>query len=239
MEAPRPRARTRRAAASFMLVVACLVGMAGCDPRTLLFFLQPYDPVIEPTGPSLKGKKVVVITHATSSALGEFQTLERDITREIVSILREKVKKLEIVEADKVNKWAEDHPNWTDQAEVAKAFEADMVIFLEIEAFQLQHPNDLNVFQGLSKTHVLVTAMEHPKNSRGKPITDQPKEANTVFDEYRDTEFPIRGPIPIDSGVSRGAFKSRFLKVVANEISWFFVEHAPGDDIQDVRFNSR
>jgi hypothetical protein len=239
--APGPASRLprRRAAGLLALGLAGLVTLAGCDPRTLLYFLQPYDPSVPAPGPKLEGKKVVVVTHAVGSAMGEVQSLPRDVTREVVSILREKVKKIDVVDSDKVWTWVDGHPNWTDPEELAKAFEADNVIFFEIEAFQLQNPNDIGVYQGTSKTHVKVVELAHPKNSRGKPMTDKPKEANTIFDDYHDTEFPVRGPIPVDSGVSRSAFKVKFIKVVSAELSWLFVDHSPEDDIQDVKFNNR
>jgi hypothetical protein len=238
MTTPRKTARTRRAAALLLFGAIGLTSLAGCDPRTLFYFLQPFDPTIAAPGPSLKGKRVVVVTHAVSSALGEYQALDRELNREVSNLLREKTKKIDLVPAEKVWTWVEGHPTWTDPGEIARAFEADIVIFLEIEAFQLQSPSDLNVFQGTAKTHVVVTEMDHPKNSKGKRLTDQPKEPHGIYDDYVDTVFPIRGPIPYDSGVSRGKFKSAFLKVVANEISWHFVEHAPDDTIQDVKFNN-
>jgi hypothetical protein len=224
-----------------MIAVAAvgLLSLAGCDPRTLLFFLQPNGPTVAAPGPALQGKKVVIVAHAVGSAMTEFQALDRDVSREVISILREKVKKIDIVDPEKVSTWVEAHPSWTDPAELAKAFQADIVVFLEIETFQVQHPNDLNVYQGTAKTHIRVTEMVHPKNSRGKPITDQPKEAKELYDNYCDTEFPLRGPIPMDSGVSRGAFKNKFLKIVATEICWHFIDHAPDDAIQDVKFNNR
>jgi hypothetical protein len=239
MRTPRPHARTRQAAATLMIALAGLVSIAGCDPRTLFYFLQPNEPTIAAPGPALTGKKVILVTHAVSSAMGEYQSIDRDVTKEVTSILREKVKKIDIVPPEKVWTWVEGHPNWTDPAELAKAFEADIVIFLEIEAFSVQNAGDLNVLQGTAKTHIQVTEMAHPKNSKGKPITDQPKEAKTIYNEYADSEFPVRGPIPSDSGVSRAAFKNKFLKIVSAEISWHFVGHAPDDTIQDVKFNNR
>lgn len=238
MTTPRMTARTRHAAALVVFMAVGLTSLAGCDPRTLVYFLQPWDPTIPAPGPSLKGKKVVVVGHAVSSAQGEFQALDREVVREVVGIIREKVRKVEIVPPEKVWTWVEGHPSWTDPAELARAFEADVVVFLEIEAFQLQSPSDLNVFQGQAKTHIVVTELDYPKNSKGKLQTDQPKEARSAYDAYQDTEFPRRGPIPYDSGVSRGAFKTKFMKVLANEVSWHFVEHAAGDDIQDVKFNN-
>jgi hypothetical protein len=239
MRTPRPNAWTRRAAASTLIAMAGLVSLPGCDPRTLMYFLQPYEPTIPAPGPSLKGKKVVIVAHAVSNAMSEFQAIDRELTREVGAILGEKVKKIEVVEAEKVWSWVEAHPKWTDPTELAKAFEADVVIVLEVEAFQIQNAGDLNVLQGTAKTHIMATEMVYPKNSRGKPVTDKPKEPKSIYDEYADTEFPTRGPIPSDSGVSRGAFKNKFLKVAAAEISWHFVEHSPEDQIQDVKFNNR
>ncbi len=239
MTTPRLNARMRRAGAGLMIAFAGLMSLPGCDPRTLMYFLQPFEPTIAAPGPSLKGKKVVVVAHAVSGAQGEFQAIDREVVAEFVSIIRSKVKKIEIVNPDKVWNWVEAHPNWTDQAEVAKAFEADVVIFIEIEGFQVQNPNDLNVMQGTAKCHVQATEIAHPTNSKGKPINDQPKEPKKIWDETVDTEFPIRGPIPADSGVSRAAFKNKFLKVVANELTWQFVEHSSGDSIQEVKFNNK
>ena len=237
---PRPHARTRRAAAALTITVAGLLALAGCDPRALVYFLQPNDPTLPPPegSPSLKGKRVLVLTHSVAGT-ADFIAIDRDLAREFTNILRKKVKRIDLVNADKVWTWVEGHPNWTDPAEAAKAFEADITIFLELEQFQIQSPGDLNVLHGTAKTHIQAVALSHPKNSRGKPITDQPKEAHPVYDQYQDTEFPIRGPIPIDSGVSRGAFKNKFLQVVAAECSWHFVEHAQDDMIQDVKFNNR
>ncbi len=68
-------------------------------------------------------------------------------------------------------------------------------------------------------------------------MTDKPKEASVVYDDDRETAFPVRGPIPASAEVSRTAFRNKFLKLVATEVSWHFVEHAPGDNIQDVKFS--
>jgi hypothetical protein len=217
MTAPRPlsSAWTRRATASLLLSLVGIVSLAGCDPRTLIYFLQPWEPTVDAPGPSLKGKRVVVVTSAVSSARGEYMAIDRELTREVCAILTREGKKVDVVAPEKVWNWVEGHPQWTDPSELAKAFDADIVIFLELEAFQLQSPADINVYQGLAKTHIMVTEVAHPKNTRGKPMTDQPKEARSIYDAYKDTEFPIRGPIPMDTGVSRPAFKNKFLKVVA------------------------
>jgi hypothetical protein len=224
-----------RFAAVILVASASLVATTGCDPRSLAYFLQPFDPMIEPKGPSLLEKKVVVLCSVTSGAIGEFPSLERDIPRELTSTLKKKIKKITVVEPDKVATWVEAHPHWTDPADAARDFNADMAIFLEVEQFQIQAPGDLNMVHGDAKIHIQVFEMQYPKNSKDKPIKDQPKEAHNVYDEYVESNFPNRGPLPIDTGNSRSAFKNTFLRVVTKELSWHFVEHAADDSIQDSR----
>lgn len=240
MTTPRPHARTRRAAASLVIAAAGLFALAGCDPRTLLYFLQPFEPTLPPPcHAKLKGKKVVILAHALSGTQTDFQALDREIAREVGRLVREKVKKVEIIDLDKVWAWMEGHPNWTDPSEAARAFEADIVIFLEIESFQVANPSSPGLLEGNAKTHVQAFELTHPKNSKGKELIDQPKESHSVYDNYVDTVFPIRGPLPEGTGSSRAAFRTKFLQVVATEISWQFVEHSPEDNIQDASVSTR
>jgi hypothetical protein len=219
-----------------VLAGGTLIAISGCDPRTLAYFLQPWEPTVPaPCQTSFQGKKVVILCHATSGAMEDYSSLERDLTRELTAILRKKVKRITVVDADKVATWVAAHPKWNDPGEVGKDFDADIVVFLEVEQFRLQSPGDLNMLHGESKAHVQVFEMQYPKNSKDKPIKDQPKEAVSVWNEYVETAFPNRGPIPIDTGASRSKFRITFTKIVAKEISWQFIEHAEDDSIQDSR----
>ncbi|WP_435005301.1 hypothetical protein P12x_003196 [Tundrisphaera lichenicola] len=234
---PRPHAWTRRAGLAIALAAASLLSLPGCNPMTIFYFLQPFDSSIPAPGPSLKGKKVVVLVHVDPGSGTEFDDLARDLNREFTSALRKNVKKIQIVEADKVAGWVEAHPSWTDPSEAAKAFEADVAILLDVSKFITQDPRNLDLMEGNSEVHIQVWEIAHPKNSRGHEIKTQPKEASMVYEEQADTTFPIRGPVPRDTGVSPSSFRIKFLKLVGTELSWHFVDHAPGDDIQDVKFN--
>jgi hypothetical protein len=234
---PRPHARTRRAALALALAGASLFSLPGCDPRTLLFFLQPFDPSIPAPGPSLKGKKVVVLTHINPGAGVDYGDLGRELTREFTTALRKHAKRIQIVDPEKVAGWVEAHPSWTDPSEAAKAFEADMAIMLDVSKFQTQDPRSPDLMEGTSNVHIQVWEIAHPKNSRGHENKAQPKEASKVYEEQADTTFPVRGPVSRDTGVTPSSFRIKFVKLVGTELSWHFVEHAPGDDIQDVKFN--
>jgi hypothetical protein len=221
-----------------LLVTAALglLSLLGCDPRQALFFLQPFEPTVPPPCTALRGKRVVVITKVSPAAMNDYSSLDREINREVVKILAQKCRRIELVDTEKVWTWDKDHPTWTDPAELATAFDADAVVFLEVNAFQIQSPSSPGMFEGHSSTHIRVVERAYPKDDRGRDRTDKPKETSVIYDADRDSVFPTRGPMPISAEVSASAFKARFLGLVANEISWNFVDHAPGDDIQDVHF---
>ncbi len=234
-----PRTLVKMQFAAVILVAgASLIATSGCDPRSLAYFLQPFESTIPAKAAEavhLEEKKVVILCNVTSGALAEYPSLERDLPRELASVFRKKVKKITVVDPDKVATWVEAHPHWTDPADAARDFDADIAIFLEVEQFQCQTPGDLNMVHGDAKVHVQVFEMQYPKNSKDRPIKDQPKEAHSIYDDYAESSFPNRGPLPIDSGTSRAAFKHTFMKIVVKEVSWHFVEHREEDSIQDSR----
>lgn len=234
------RRRLLRAAALLLVAAPGFAALAGCDPRMALYFLQPFEPTIPADGPSLKDKRVVVITKAVPTALNDFATLDRELTREFVSLIKEKHgKKVDIVDADKVFAWDQAHPSWTDVTELAEAFDADIAIFMEVARFQIHDPSSPAMYQGQSSVHIHVVGRAHPTDDRGKPLTDLPKESKVIYTNDKDTVFPIHSPMPISAEVSNSAFKNKFLKLVATELSWHFVDHAPGDNIQDTNFRGR
>lgn len=236
---PRRLARTRISWGWIPIVAGLAIpALTGCDPRQAMFFLQPFDPKIAPECPSLKGKRVVVLTSAAAGTQNDFLTIDREISRELTKILKSEIKRIDIVDSAKVEDWVRAKPSWTDPADAAKAFDADAVIFVEIRNFQIQSPRDVNVLEGKSAIHVQVIEMAHPKDDRDKPMTDKPKEPNVIYEGDRDTSFPVTGGIPIESGMSKTTFKNKFLKVVVTELSWHFVGHAPGDNIHDSRMRN-
>jgi hypothetical protein len=226
----------RRAAVVALALSVGLIGGLGCDPRQAVFFLQPFDPVVPPAYAELKGKKVVVLAKAAPGATGEYVGLDREINRQVVQMLRQEVKKIEVVDPEKVYDWDRDHPTWTDPGELAEAFDADAVVFFEINKFQIESPSSPGMFEGRSAVHVRVVTRSHPKDDRGRDLVDQPKFNEIVYDADRDTVFPSRGPMPASAEVSAPIFKGRFVKLVANELAWNFIGHAPGDEIQDAKF---
>ncbi len=235
---PQPRARTRRAAVGLIgLAAAGAFALAGCDPRTLAYFFGDGAPQIPGQAPSFEGKKIAILTTAAPTALADFQTIDRDLNRELVSIFRAGLKKVEIIETKKVYDWVDAHPTWSDAGEIAKAFEVDYVVYFEVQGFSIRDPRSPGLLEGNAEVNFRVTEYAHPKNDKGKVNTAAPKEANQVYEDAVKMSFPKDGPIAIESGISPFSFKGKFLKLVANQISWNFLGHNPGDEIApDQRF---
>ena len=232
---PRFLARIRRVAVGLAAVSGFLALMPGCDPRQAMYFLQPYEQTIPGGCPSLSGKRVVVLTMTVPGSSSDTIGIDAEITDKLVAILKREVKKIDVVEPGKVRDWARNKPSLTDPADAARAFEADVVIYLEIRKFQIQNPQDLQMLSGESDISIQVTELKYPKDDRGHPMKDKPKESELIHDENETTKFPITGGRPIEVGTSKTMFKRAFTKLVVDEISWHFVPHAPGDDIQDTR----
>ncbi len=178
----------------------------------------------------------MILVQVAGSARGASDSLEHDLGREVAKILTDKGKKIKIVPLPKVWTWVENNPTWTDPAELAKKFEADKVVFLEVENFQISNPGDLQMLQGSARIHVTVHSLDYPKNSKGKPMKDQEKESNVDYDNYTEPVFPKNAPIARESSKSEAAFLRNFVKLVAQEVAWNFVDTPLGDDIQQVKF---
>ena len=169
-------------------------------------------------------------------AISVFPSLERDIPRELGSILKKKSRRSPSSSADKVATWVEAHPHWSDPADAARDFDADMAIFLEVEQFQIQSSGRPE--HGPRRFPGAHPGLRDGISQEQQGQADQGSAQGSAQRLRRicgDRLSPNRGPLPIDSGTSKSAFKNTFLKVVAKDISWHFVEHAPDDSIQDSR----
>ena len=242
MMTPRPLARMRTAPRKRIAIGAATIAAAlalastGCDPRTALYFLQPFGPKIDATGPDLRGKTVVILPIAAAGASLDAPSIDRDIAKELAAILKSEVRRIKIIPHSKVSQWLESHVNWTEPAEIAKDLKADVVLLLEIEEFKIRDPNSPGMYQGVSKVHLQATQLKPAEDENGKTKAGAELEPEVVYDETEETVFPERGPQPADSKITPTVFRSKFLKTVVQEISWHFVQHEFGDTIQDTRF---
>lgn len=194
------------------LAIGCL-GLAGCTQVLLTgaFFLKGVE--TQPEFVALKGKKTAVVCrplvelqYSGSDAAG---MLAREVGRRMV----ERGKKIEVVSAQKVEEWTDEH-DWDEFTEVGKALKSDYVVGIELEEFSLYQGQTL--YQGRATVHVTV----HDVKDDGK----------TVYEKRLD-----RIIYPPNSGVSTSdkteeQFRRDFTAVVAERIGRNFYAFDHRDD---------
>ena len=200
----------------------------------MIYFLQPFEPKVEAPGPSLKGQKVVILAHQSGETLAEFPDLTDDLPKALGARIAAGVKKVEVVPHSKVKLWAEAHPDFTDPSDAGLDFDADAVVFLEVERFQIENPLSPGLFQGEARVHVKLYKITTPTDERGKPLPGRDKEIIVAHDEYVETAFPrTQGALPISSTVNRSNFRRKFFEIVVEEVSWQFLDHPATEMVQD------
>ena len=178
------------------------------------------------SGPKLDGKKVLVLSsHATPEVGVGPVDLPRELSREVARLLRQEVRTVRIVEPAQVAEWVAHHPSENVAFEAAKALEADLVIFLEVAKFATEDPTTPDLLRGVSSVSVQVWELTAPSSNRGWRIKGQPRQPSKLVEYQVDSTFPVRGPVPKDSGISSSSFRTKFLGVVAREISANFASH--------------
>ena len=146
------------------------------------------------------------------------QAVARGIARDLSLLLasNNKNKKLKVVESERIDDWLDNANNdFESFLEIGrdKSINADIVIGLELEGFQVRDPGSPHLIQG--KCRVRVKAWDC---QTGKILVSEPVEV---------TDPPN---MPIPGGVTTEAvFKPRFVRVVAEQISYLFCHHNPHD----------
>jgi len=233
----RPTSTARRIALQTLLGLGLLGVAGGCDPRALFCFLQPFEPKIPPNGPSLKGKRGVILPRATPNARAVFPGLEDKLATGLARKIKENVRRGEVVPHTKVKGWIDAHPDYLDPSEAGLAFDADAVVFVEVEHFQIESALRPGLFQGQARIYVKLYNLVEPTDSKGQPIEGQPKEVIVAHETTVEPVFPeLQGAIPQSATANRSAFRQRFFDIVVSQVSWEFVPRGTGDDIQDTSF---
>jgi len=178
----------------------------------------------------LKGKKrVVVVCRSLAASPFQGETVPRDLTRKVSQNLRENLKKknknLEVVDYRKVEKWLDDSSHLFEEfTEVGAAFNADIVIGIELQAFQVQ---------------------ENPTTMQGKArwtvkTYDMNKDELIAEDPMRLVD-PPEVPISISDRSSLPQFQLQFVDLISRQIAALYHPYNPNEitriDSDSIRFH--
>ena len=201
----------------------------GCNLAAMSYFLFSPDPQ-EPPGmqplairDSETEVRVVVLTYCQPEIRPELHNADRELSRGLVHHLREAHKyykeKVKEIEPAKVDAYKANHPSWNSQdlREIGQHFQADYVIYLEINKLALYEEGSGNtLLRGKAEIATSLIDVTRP-DSDPKNKTDvipYPGESRYAFD--------VNDKTPTQ-------FRQEFLDYVAKKISWYFVPRPTRD----------
>ena len=160
------------------LVTSGLVAVSGCDPRSLAYFLQPFQSEIPPPegSPVLEGKKVVILCNVTSAAVAEYRHSSGTFPGPLPISCARRSRRSRSSSRQGFDLGGSVTPAIPSRP--TRGFRRDVAIFLEVEQFQSQSPGDLKMVHGDSKVHIRVFELDYPKNSR-KPSDQGPAQGSS------------------------------------------------------------
>lgn len=202
-------------------VVGCLVlSLAGCSLVVMtgrMFFGNPKitSQFRQRTHVDLrKSKKEVLIVCTTPNMVkSEYSAIDF----KIVETVSRKLKRegIRVVDANKVLSWIDDNGGrWDHADEIAKKFDTDYIVHIDLKEFRFRDRNSPNLFQG--RAMGLIHVYEVVGHGSGK-------RAQNVFESHFESEYP-RQPVTRDS-MSQSIFLHRYIDRVSDRIAKLFYDY--------------
>jgi hypothetical protein len=162
----------------------------------------------------LQGKKVVVVCRPMANLAFGNPTVAADLAKQVSVLLRTNVKKITVVEQQKVAQWTDAH-DWSEYSEVGKALGADVVVGIDLQEFSLR--NGQTLYQG--RAGLLVSVFD---SAHSEDVAYQKSMPRILY--------PPNTGIP-SSDLPEVEFRRKFVQVVADRIARQFYSHDPHADI--------
>ncbi|MGA2067712.1 MAG: hypothetical protein ABSG86_22280 [Thermoguttaceae bacterium] len=211
-----------RAAAAAVVLAGAMLASGGCLREMLTtagYLINGTDVPAEFAG--LRNKKVVLVCRPLVGLQYRDAGAARDLALQIGKLLVKHDPKIKVVDQQKVLAWADEHA-WEDYCQVGRALGADMVIGIDVTAFNLVDGPTL--YRGRASLEVKVYDLSKAKDQE------------VVFEKsLPQAVYPADsiGSVPI-SEYSEPEFRHRFVLVLADQIGRFFYAHDaytnPGSD---------
>jgi hypothetical protein len=193
---------------TLLVLAAAAISLAGCQGAllTAAYLIKGTDLEAEYDG--LWQKKVVVVCRPAVDLTYRDANVAKDLARQISNLLRTNGKKIEVVDHRKVEEWTDENI-WEEYVEIGQAFEADMVVGVELHDFTIYQGQTL--YQG--KANVQVRVFDCANG-------DEP-----VFErELPEILYPPNSPIPT-TDKAEAEFRRTFVRMMAEQIGRYFYPH--------------
>lgn len=189
-------------------LLASLAAATGCTSALATAMWLVHGPNVDPEFDVFREKKVAVVCR-TLDFQYQFPTVPKDLARGVSLLLRQNVRKIEVVDARKVEEWM-DNNSWEEYTEVGKALDADLVLGIDLEGFSIYEGQTL--YQGKANLSVKVYDCH-----TGELLVEK---------RLPRSVFPPNSPVPTDE-MQEVEFRRKFVGELAGQLGRHFYPHDP------------
>lgn len=200
----------RRPLCLLLGLVSAISGLAigsGCNlMATAMYVVSGQNTPADFDG--LKGKRVAVVCRPVTSLHFRDSSVSRDLAKQVGLLLQENVSKIKLIDQREVFEWADEN-TWDEYAEIGKALNAEIVVGIDLEEFNLYQGQTL--YQGKANIRLLVY--------------DVAKGKEPVFERnLPQSVYPPNAPIPASDN-QEAEFRRKFVAYLARQVSHHFYDH--------------
>ena len=195
---------TARSRAALLMCWVALLPLAGCTTvASLVYVIKGTNVDAQYTG--LKGKRVAVVCRPTAALQYGRTSVAKDLAKQVAYLLRDNVRKIDIVNPEKVNEWMDEN-TWDEYAEVGEAFDAQLVVAIDLEEFSLFQGRRVPGTRVVSLNVYDLEQEDRVVFSRNPPQFLYPPNTGVPIGPRRNSEASLSRPRP---WTSRGCLRPR------------------------------
>ncbi|MBC8117800.1 MAG: hypothetical protein H7062_25705 [Candidatus Saccharimonas sp.] len=213
-------------AAGGMLCGAMLCSLPGCSLGVMFGKMLSGDPMIPAEFKSrtrvdlAKGKHTVLVVCTTPTSVeSELATLKFDLIDGVSR--RMKLNGVKVINPDLVASWIDEHGDvGSNPSGLARDFEADYIVHIDVESFGLREPSSPKLLRGQSSGFVRVFKVEEAGSERL---------AHNVYSNEFTSCYPTHQPIS-EQGRTALTFQKDYVDRVCDQLAQKFYDHRPGTE---------
>jgi hypothetical protein len=192
---------------ALIAVASGLTTSTGCSlVATAMYVIQGANTKADFDG--LKGKRVAVVCRPITSLHFRDASVSRDLGKQVGILLEKNVDKIEIIDQREVFEWGDEN-DWEEYVEIGKALNADMVVGLDLEEFNLYQGQTL--YQGKANMKMLVYEVAKGR----EPVFER---------NLPQSVYPPNAAIPAGEK-PEAQFRRQFVGYLARQIAHYFYDH--------------
>ena len=142
----------RRLILPFVLAAAAGSGCTSDSMRWFVYVIAPWSQTKTQDAEfaDLVGQKVAIAIFTNENVAYEYPYARLTVSNQVAAELEKRVKKIKVVEPVTVLRYQQENLNWDSmpRTELAKAFEADYLLFISLVEYTAREPNSTDLCRG-------------------------------------------------------------------------------------------